>query len=72
MNPEILIDTDVLIDAGRGVSNAVAQLETLEKQHTLCVSIITRLELIIGCRNKRELGQLEKSLKRFRVLLSQD
>lgn len=50
----IIIDTDVLIDAGRGVSEAVACLQVVEQQASLGVSIITEMELIVGCRNKAE------------------
>jgi predicted nucleic acid-binding protein len=64
----ILIDTDVLIDAGRGVSEAVERLKKHEQQSILAISVITRLELIVGCRNKQELQKLDKFLRRFTVV----
>jgi predicted nucleic acid-binding protein len=61
----IVVDTDILIDAGRGVSEAVVCLQKLEKQSSLAVSVVTQMELFVGCRNKTELRQVEKFLKRF-------
>ncbi len=58
MVQRILVDTDVLIDAGRGVEVAVAQLETAATNSTLAVSLITQMELIVGCRNRAELPEL--------------
>ena len=68
MTDLILIDTDVLIDAGRGVAEAVACLQQIEQQAVLGVSIITVMELIVGCRNKRELRTVERFLSRFQVV----
>jgi len=34
----------------------------------LAISVITQLELIVGCRNKTELRDLKKFLNRFQVL----
>jgi predicted nucleic acid-binding protein len=64
----VIIDTDILIDAGRGVSEAVSCLEQIEAQSSLVISIITQMELMVGCRNKTELRQIEQFLKRFKVL----
>jgi predicted nucleic acid-binding protein len=64
----ILVDTDILIDAGRKVTEAVDSLEHMEQQATLGVSVITQMELIVGCRNKRELRVLERFLRRFRIV----
>jgi predicted nucleic acid-binding protein len=63
-----IVDTDILIDAGRGISEAFACLQRLESQSTLAVSAITQMELFIGCRNKSELQQTEKFLERFVLL----
>ena len=64
----IIIDTDVLIDAGRGVDVAVACLQHVEQQSASGVSIITEMELIVGCRNKAELRTVERFLSRFQVI----
>jgi predicted nucleic acid-binding protein len=68
MAGEVLFDTDVLIDAGRGVSTALDVLNEAAKKHTLAVSSITEMELIVGCRNNAELHALDGFLKRFLVL----
>ena len=63
-----LVDTDVLIDTGRAVEVAVTQLETTSQNSTLAISIITQMELIIGCRNQTELQILELFLQRFETI----
>ena len=63
-----LIDTDVLIDAGRGLKEAVTCLLEIEKHSTLAVSVVTQMELVIGCQNKTELRTLERFLSRFQVI----
>lgn len=64
----VVIDTDILIDASREVIEALDCLDQLERSATLAVSVITEMELIVGCRNKTELRTLGRFLKRFRVL----
>ncbi len=63
-----LVDTDILIDAGRGASKSIEYLQQLEEQTTLAVSTITEMELIVGCHNKTELRNVELFLKRFQVV----
>jgi predicted nucleic acid-binding protein len=65
MVQRILVDTDVLIDAGRAVEVAIVQLETAAQKSTLAVSIITQMELLVGCRNRTELQIMERFLERF-------
>jgi predicted nucleic acid-binding protein len=64
----ILVDTDILIDAGRKVAEAVDSLEQMVQQATLGVSMITQMELMVGYRNKRELRVLERFLRRFSII----
>jgi len=64
----ILIDTDILIDAGRGIQKAVTYLNKIEDSSILAISIITQMELVVGCRNKMELMELEKFLQRFQII----
>jgi len=64
----IVIDTDILIDTAHDIDKATNYLKQLEQQFTLAVSIITRMELIVGCRNKKELKLTEDFLKRFNIL----
>ena len=69
----ILVDTDILIDLGRDIDIAVARLETEEQQAILSISIITKMELIVGCQNMKELDILEEFLNRFEIIgLSED
>ena len=68
MNDGHLFDTDVLIDAGRGVEDAVDALERASSKGPLAISVVTQMELIVGCRNKRELATLNDFLHRFVIL----
>jgi len=63
-----VIDTDILINVGRCVGTAVTYLKELEQRSTLAVSAVTQMELLVGCRNKTELRDLESFLYRFKVL----
>ena len=63
-----IVDTDILIDVGRGDEEAIAYLKNLEVDSTLTVSVVTQMELIIGCQNKKELRSTERFLKRFEIL----
>jgi len=64
----VIFDTDVLIDAGRGVQEAVTCLKQVEEQSDLAASVVTQMELIIGCRDKKELQFVEEFLSRFRIV----
>ena len=64
----VIVDTDVLIDASRGVNEAIACLEQIEQQSSLAISMITQLELFIGCRDKAELRVVEDFLSRFQII----
>ena len=68
MNRFILVDTDVLIDVARQISEAVDCLTKLERQFVVSVSVITYMELLIGCRNKTELRNIDHFLQRFQVI----
>ena len=54
----IIVDTDILIDAGRNVNEALNCLQKIEQHLPAAVSSVTQMELIIGCRNKNELDSL--------------
>ncbi|MBI3913531.1 MAG: type II toxin-antitoxin system VapC family toxin, partial [Chloroflexi bacterium] len=64
----VIVDTDVLIDAGRNIADAVTCLEQVEHQASLAISVVSEMELVVGCRNKAELRTLDKFLSRFRVM----
>lgn len=68
MKEFILVDTDILIDAGRGVSAAMNCLSQKRKMAFLAVSVITKMELIVGCENGNELRNTFKFLTHFDVV----
>lgn len=68
----MLIDTDILIWCLRGNPKAAKAIDGLENR---LISQITRMELILGCRNKNEITLLKRFLVEgsFRVIpLSQE
>ena len=67
-----IVDTDILIDAGRGLSDAINCLQEIEEQSLLAVSIITQMELVVGCKNKTELRAVERFLARFQIIKLND
>jgi hypothetical protein len=67
MGAVVLIDTNVLIDVERDVERAIACVESLENQAQLAISVITEMEMIVGCRDKKELRILQHFLQRFEV-----
>ena len=70
--PLTIVDSDILINVGRGDQEAIDCLLRLEKTSVLAVSVVTQLELIVGCRNKTELQDLEKFFGRFQILKIND
>lgn len=63
-----IVDTDILIDTGRGVGEAIAKLQEIELMSSLAASVITQMELFVGCRNASELLKVEKFLNKFQLL----
>ena len=63
-----IVDSDILIDSGRDIKEAIAYLENLKKGSTLAISVVTQMELIVGCRNKNELRSTERFLALFEVV----
>jgi len=68
VNSLTIVDTDILVDAARQIEQAVACLSQLQQRSELAVSIVTQMELLVGCRNKAELQSTERFLNRFRIL----
>ena len=62
-----IVDTDILIDAARQIREAVDCLDEIERRSTLAVSVITQMELFVGCRSKTELRNTERFLRRFQI-----
>lgn len=65
MTDWVLVDTDVLIDVGRSVTEAITCLQQIEQQASPTISVVTQMELMIGCRDKAELRTVERFLQRF-------
>jgi predicted nucleic acid-binding protein len=63
-----IVDTDILIDVGREIPEAVAHLGHIEEHSVAAVSIISQMELFVGCRDKREQRRIERFLERFYVV----
>ena len=64
----IIVDTDILIDAAHSVEDAVNCLQQIEEKSLLAISVVTSMEMIIGCRNKKELTLLDHFFQRFEIL----
>ena len=68
MSKLILLDTDILMDAGRNDPTAVACLEQLEENYSASVSVATELELMSLCRSQEEMSTVTAFLQRFIVV----
>jgi predicted nucleic acid-binding protein len=66
--PEGLTDSDVLIDAIRGVPDAVNFLATQNAEPGIRASVISCMELVAGCRNGRELADLQQMFRQMVVV----
>jgi predicted nucleic acid-binding protein len=64
----IHVDTDILIDAANGDAMAANWLHQTSQSTTLAISVITQMEIVVGCRNKVELRNRENFLRAFQVL----
>ena len=63
-----MVDTDILVDALRRFSAGLDHVEEASQQGALRISITSEMELILGCRNRRELHRLERFLRRCTIL----
>ena len=68
MTSFVIVDTDVLIDLGRNISDAVACLQEIQQHSSRATSVVSQMELIVGCRNKQELRAVEELLARFYII----
>lgn len=68
MPDPVVVDTDILVDAGRGVGEAVSCLQQIEQRAALALSVISQMELMIGCHSKAELRSLDRFLLRFQLI----
>lgn len=63
----ILLDTDVLIDCLRGLPSAQTWLQASSDQ-VFGIPGIVAMELVTGCRDKRDLQQVQALIRRFNVI----
>lgn len=63
-----LIDTDILIDATRGRASAQDFLVELRRRDPVQTSVVSAMELIVGCRDSSERRQIERFLGHTVVL----
>jgi predicted nucleic acid-binding protein len=64
-----LLDTTVLVDVIRKKEAALDYVDSTRKAEGLLhLSIVTKMELIIGCRDKAEVQKTEKFLANYDVL----
>src|SRR6266511_3542097 len=63
-----LTDTDILVDASRGVPAAVTYVANEIASGHLTVSIVTAMEMVQGCRNLAALVELRQLLDRIYVV----
>ncbi|MEI7467634.1 MAG: type II toxin-antitoxin system VapC family toxin [Chloroflexota bacterium] len=64
----LIIDSDILIDAGRKDSAAKQFIMTAEANGSVYISAITQMELLVGARNKEELREITKFIQRFIII----
>jgi len=65
---QILIDTDILIDIFRGIEPAINRLQDESKTALLSISVVTEMELMVGCRNKSEQQKLTVFLNNYVII----
>ena len=65
---EGVTDTDILIDAQRGRQEAQDFLMSQRAATGLVLSVISAMELIVGCRNTRALAEVQRFLRYVRML----
>jgi len=66
--PAGLIDTDILIDARNGLADGVNLLAAQSAGAGIRASVVSCMELVAGCRNGRELINLQQFLRQITVV----
>lgn len=64
----LIVDTDILIDAARRITEAVDYLEHTETTMGLAISAVTQMELLVGARDKQAQQIVRHFLARFTVI----
>ena len=63
-----LIDTDILVDASRGLAQAGAFLNETLVGTSITISAISAMELIAGCRDAAQLANVKQVIGQFTVM----
>jgi predicted nucleic acid-binding protein len=64
-----LLDSTVLIDLSRGIEEAIDYMDSLNgNTQETAISIISSMELIVGCRNKSDVNKSLKFLAEYSVI----
>jgi predicted nucleic acid-binding protein len=66
--PQILLDTNIFIDMIRGYDPTIQRVKQLENTAEIVTSVITCLELIVGCQNKESLKTSMSLVETFDIL----
>jgi len=61
------VDTNILIDVGRRVADAIACIEQIEEHGIPGISVVVQMELLIGCRDRAEMRAVERLFRRFQI-----
>lgn len=61
----LLVDSDVLIEVSRGNQQVAKLLNEQQVHYRLCVSVISRYELMVGALNKQDLNKIIDFLQYF-------
>ncbi len=70
--PAGLIDSDILVDALRGWTDAISFLTAQKPVGGLVASVIVVMELIQGCGNSADLAQVNRILQPFVIVQVED
>ncbi len=63
-----IVDTDILIDVARGDRQAILYLKNIQSESQAAITIITHMELVVGCRNQNEMRELDQFLQQFQIV----
>ena len=64
----ILCDTNILIEVYRKNVKIISVLDNIARHDTIVISDVTRAEILVGARNKREMKILTEELEQMKCL----
>ena len=68
----MLVDTDILVDASRKDAKALAFLDSVTRHGGVAISVVSQMELMVGCRNRKEQAIVDGFLQRFEMVYLTD